>query len=262
MKKTDVPRLWSEIRRCAELESAQEPLLRDCITRRVLAQATFADAIGYAIVRGLENEDLSQPVLTELTRHVLESRPAVAMAAACDVEAYVARDPACESVLSPLLHYKGFLAIQCYRIANALWVEGRRTLARFLQARIAQAFAIDIHPAAQIGSALFVDHGTGIVVGETSVVADNVSMLHAVTLGGTGKVGGVRHPKIGEGVLLGAGATVLGNVEVGVGSKVAAGSVVLQSVPAHCTVAGVPAQPVGHPSVDQPSLEMSQDIDS
>ncbi len=244
------------------MEAEQEPLLRDCIVGRVLAHETFAQAITHAIVRGLENEELTRSVLTELTSRVVEAHPGVVMAAACDIEAYVARDPACESVLSPLLHYKGFLAIQCYRTTHALWIEGRRTLARFLQARIAQAFAVDIHPAAQIGRALFVDHGTGIVVGETSVVEDNVSMLHAVTLGGTGKVGGERHPKIREGVLLGAGATVLGNVEVGAGSKVAAGSVVLRSVPPHCTVAGVPAEPVGHPSVEQPSLEMTQDIDS
>jgi serine O-acetyltransferase len=230
--------------------------------RRVLSHATLADALESSIVGALANEDLGREPLVEVTRHILRTRPEIVAAAADDVEAYAARDPSCESVLSPLLHYKGFISIQGYRIAHELWMQERRMLARLLQARVAEVFAVDIHPGARIGRAIFIDHGTGIVVGETSVVDDNVSMLHGVTLGGTGKVRGDRHPKIREGVLLGAGAAVLGNVEVGVGSKVAAGSVVLHSVPPHCTVAGVPARLVGRPSVENPSFEMTQDIDS
>jgi serine O-acetyltransferase len=258
----DAAALWSEIRGLAAQEAEREPLLRGCLGRRVLAFETLAHAIAYAIACSLESDDLGREELYELASHILAMNPEIVEASASDIRAYVARDPACENVLAPLLHYTAFLAIQCHRVAHALWVGGRRTLARFLQAQTAKAFAVDIHPAARIGRSLFVDHGTGIVVGETSVIEDNVSMLHAVTLGGTGKVGGERHPKIRDGVLLGAGATVLGDIEVGAGSKVAAGSVVLHPVPPHCTVAGVPARPVGTPSVARPSLEMTQDIES
>jgi serine O-acetyltransferase len=170
------------------------------------------------------------------------------------------RDPACTSLLDPLLWFKGYQALQTYRVSHWLWKQGRRDLAHYLQSRASSLFALDIHPGAVIGKGLFLDHGTGIVIGETAVVEDGVSMLHGVTLGGTGKERGDRHPKVRRGVLLGAGAKVLGNIEIGACAKIAAGSVVLEPVPAGCTAAGVPARIIGCVDVPEPALEMDQRI--
>jgi len=177
-----------------------------------------------------------------------------------DLQAFRERDPACVRYSIPLLYFKGFHALQAYRVGHFLWQQGRSELALYLQSRVSEVFAVDIHPAAQIGSGILLDHATGLVIGETAVVGDHVSLLHEVTLGGTGKETGDRHPKIRSGVLIGAGAKILGNVEIGEGAKVAAGSMVLNDVPAHCTVAGVPAQPVGECSEGQPALEMNQGL--
>ncbi len=166
------------------------------------------------------------------------------------------RDPACHRFLQPLLYFKGFQAVQAYRIAHWLWNEGRQDLAYFVQMRASEMFGVDIHPAARIGQGIMIDHAHSIVVGETAVVGDNVSLLHSVTLGGTGKEDEDRHPKIGDGVLIGAGAKVLGNIHVGHCSRIAAGSVVLHDVPACKTVAGVPAKIVGEAGCDQPSMSM------
>ena len=178
-----------------------------------------------------------------------------------DIQAVVARDPACRGFSVPLLYFKGFHSIQAYRVAHHYWVRDRKALALYLQSRISEVFAVDIHPGARIGKGILFDHATSIVIGETTVIDDDFSMLHEVTLGGTGKAGGDRHPKIGRGVLIGAGAKVLGNVTIGEGAKVGAGSVVLDDVPPHCTVAGVPAKPVGYPAHALPALEMDQAID-
>jgi serine O-acetyltransferase len=161
----------------------------------------------------------------------------------------------------PLLYFKGFHALQAYRIAHHCWTTERRALALFLQSRISEAFAVDIHPGARIGKGILFDHATSVVIGETAVVEDDFSMLHEVTLGGTGKVGGDRHPKVRRGVMIGAGAKVLGNITIGEGAKIGAGSVVLTDVAPHCTVAGVPARPVGYPAHALPALEMDQGID-
>jgi serine O-acetyltransferase len=177
-----------------------------------------------------------------------------------DIEAVTRRDPASRGISEPFLHYKGFHALESYRVSHWLWIQRREALACYMQNRISEVFSVDIHPAARIGKGIFIDHATGVVIGETSVVDDDVSLLHEVTLGGTGKTTGDRHPKIGRGVLIGAGAKILGNVKVGEGSKVAAGSVVLTDVPPHTTVAGVPAVVIGRPAVEQPSLEMDQGI--
>jgi serine O-acetyltransferase len=258
----DAAALWEQIRAQADLEARREPVLRTYLERRVISHATFSGAITHALATSLRSEDLDRRTLVAVCDELLRDVPDLVEAAVTDVGAYVARDPSCENVLSPLIQYKGFLAIQAQRLAHELWVRDRRLLARLLQVRAAEVFAVDIHPGARLGRALFIDHGTGVVVGETCVVEDNVSILQGVTLGGTGKIQGDRHPKVRAGVLLGAGAIVLGNIEVGAGSKVAAGSVVLQDVPPHCTVAGVPAQPVGRPTVETPSFEMVHDIDS
>jgi serine O-acetyltransferase len=180
------------------------------------------------------------------------------MAARADIVAVYDRDPACDRFLLPMLFFKGFQAIQAYRIAHWLWTKGRRDMARFFQMRASETFGVDIHPAAKIGKGIMIDHAHSIVIGETAVVGDNVSMLHSVTLGGTGKEEQDRHPKIGDGVLIGAGAKVLGNIKVGHCSRIAAGSVVLQEVPPCKTVAGVPAKIVGEAGCDQPSVNMDQ----
>jgi serine O-acetyltransferase len=186
--------------------------------------------------------------------------PGIIAAAIADLVAIRMRDPAAENYLSPFLYYKGFHALQWRRIGHWLWRDGRRELAHFLQSRVSEVFAVDIHPAVPIGSGVFIDHGTGLVVGETAVIGDDVSILHEVTLGGTGKERGDRHPKVRDGVLLCAGAKVLGNVEIGRDAKVGAGSVVLHNVPPRATVAGVPARIVGWSSGSVPALEMDQSL--
>jgi serine O-acetyltransferase len=161
---------------------------------------------------------------------------------------------------TPFLYFKGFHALQTHRIGHWLWNHGRESLALFFQNQMSVEFGVDIHPAARLGHGIMLDHATGVVIGETAVVGNNVSILQSVTLGGTGKDEGDRHPKIGDGVLISAGAKILGNIRVGDGAKVGAGSVVLENVPAHTTVAGVPARIVGRPSSDQPALEMDHDF--
>jgi serine O-acetyltransferase len=177
-----------------------------------------------------------------------------------DLTAVRDRDPACPDLLTPLLWFKGFQAVQIHRVAHWLWAHGRIHLARHLQSRSAEVFAIDIHPAARLGRGILIDHGTGVVIGETSVVEDDVSILQEVTLGGTGKAGGDRHPKIRRGVLIGAGAKILGNIEIGEGAKVGAGSIVLDPVEPFTTVAGVPARPVGARHTGMAALTMDHSL--
>lgn len=196
--------------------------------------------------------------LRELFDEALKADASLGESTRADIVAYYERDPACSTYIQPFLYFKGFHALQAYRVAHWLWGQGRKAIALFLQNRISDLFAVDIHPAARLGRGIFIDHATGIVIGETAVVGDNVSMLHSVTLGGTGKEEEDRHPKIGNGVLIGAGAKVLGNIRVGNCSRIAAGSVVLQDVPACKTVAGVPARIVGEAGCAQPSVSMDQ----
>ena len=195
-----------------------------------------------------------------LHRTAATNDPAIIAAAAADLEAIRTRDPAAEGYLTPFLYYKGFHALQWHRVGHRLWRERRRQLAYFLQSRVSQALAVDIHPGARVGCGVFIDHGTGVVIGQTSVIGDDVSMLHEVTLGGTGKEQGDRHPKVRDGVLLAAGAKILGNIEIGRASKVGAGSVVLKNVPARATVAGVPARVVGTSRGTVPAWEMDQSL--
>ena len=198
--------------------------------------------------------------LRDLIDEALVNDPEIGAAARADIEAVRERDPACRTYSNPLLFFKGFHAIQSYRIAHYYWRTGRESLALFLQGRISQVLAVDIHPAARIGRGILMDHATGVVIGETAVVEDNVSMLHEVTLGGTGKETGDRHPKVRKGVLIAAGATILGNIEIGEGAKIGAGSVVLDDVPPHTTAVGVPARVVGRPKSEQPALDMDHYI--
>ncbi len=257
-KVAELDPVWARIMREAEEAIVQEPLLGGLAHASILHHPTIERALGFRISLKLASGEMSEQILREICDEAYSADPELAQAARADIAAVYERDPACHRLLQPLLFFKGFQAVQAYRVANWLWREGRRDLAYFLQARISEVFGIDIHPAARIGKGIMIDHAHSIVIGETAVVGDNVSMLHSVTLGGTGKEEEDRHPKIGDGVLIGAGAKVLGNIRVGHCSRIAAGSVVLSEVPPCKTVAGVPARIVGEAGCDQPSVSMDQ----
>ena len=236
---------WAAMRAQAEHDAASEPMLASRLHAAVLRHDSFDSALSIILARSLADEDVSAMLWREVAVDAYEAEPDLVTDALADAEAYLDRDPACRNALQPLLNFKGYRAIQCHRLAHRLWRQGRQALALAVQARVSVTFQVDIHPAAQLGRGLFFDHATATVIGETAVLGDNCSLLHSVTLGGTGKAHEDRHPKLGRGVLIGAGAKVLGNIEVGDGAKVAAGSVVLSPVEPFCTVAGVPAVPVG-----------------
>jgi serine O-acetyltransferase len=206
-------------------------------------------------------DDLSPMLAREIFEEAIEADAAIGAAVRVDLSAVFERDPACHSYVEAFLFYKGFHALECYRIAHWLWGQGREGLALFFQSRVSEVFDVDIHPAARLGRGIMIDHATGVVIGETAVVEDDVSMLHGVTLGGTGKETGDRHPKIRRGVLLSMGAKILGNIEIGEYSRIGAGSVVLKSVPAGCTAVGVPAKLVSCVGSERPSHDMNQLID-
>ncbi|MBW3540466.1 MAG: serine O-acetyltransferase [Planctomycetes bacterium] len=250
--------LWPAIRREVTAEVDREPILGSYLHAAILNHERLEDALSFHLAGKLESLSLPSMLVRELIDGVLTDGLDISLAVRADLRAVRERDPASHGYWQPFLYFKGFHALQSYRIAHQLWQDGRRGLALHLQSRISEVFGVDIHPAARLGRGILIDHGTGVVIGETSVVEDDVSMLHEVTLGGTGKETGDRHPKVRRGVLIGAGAKVLGNVEIGEGAKVGAGSVVLNDVPPHVTVAGVPARIVGRPEVDRPSLDMDQ----
>ncbi|MCU0910027.1 MAG: serine O-acetyltransferase [Rhodobacteraceae bacterium] len=250
--------VWSRITEEAEAAIREEPLLGGLLHSSVLHHATMERALAYRIALKLSSGEMGEQLLNEIAMEAYASDPRLGQSARADLVAVYERDPACHRFLQPLLYFKGYQAVQAYRVSHWLWTEGRRDLAYFLQMRISEHFGVDIHPAARLGKGIMIDHAHSIVIGETAVVGDNVSMLHSVTLGGTGKEDGDRHPKIGNGVLIGAGAKVLGNIEIGHCSRIAAGSVVLHPVPPCKTVAGVPARIVGEAGCDQPSITMDQ----
>ncbi|MCU0905157.1 MAG: serine O-acetyltransferase [Tabrizicola sp.] len=255
---TTVDPVWQRI--CAEAEEAirAEPLLGALIHSGLLHHPTLERALAYRFSLKLASGEMSEQILREIADEAYDADPAIGNAARADLMAVYERDPACHRFLQPILFFKGYQAVQAYRVGHWLWNGGRRDLAYFVQMRVSEVFGVDIHPNARIGRGLMIDHAHSIVIGETAVVGNNVSMLHSVTLGGTGKEDGDRHPKIGNGVLIGAGAKVLGNIGVGHCSRIAAGSVVLEEVPPNTTVAGVPARVVGKAGCDQPALTMDQ----
>lgn len=250
--------VWSKIRAEAEAMVKDEPLLGGVVHSSVLHNSTLERALSFRLSLKLSSGEMSEQLLREIADEAFRSSAKVRQAARADLVAVYERDPACHRLIQPLLYFKGYQAVQAYRVGHWLWNEGRRDLAYFIQMRVSEVFGIDIHPAARIGQGIMIDHAHSIVIGETAVVGDNVSMLHSVTLGGTGKEEEDRHPKIGDGVLIGAGAKVLGNIKVGHCSRIAAGSVVLHDVPPCKTVAGVPAKIVGEAGCDQPSQTMDQ----
>lgn len=250
--------IWDAIRRAALALANEEPILGSLVHASVLNQSRFEDALNYILAQRLGGEDVPALLLRQVFDTITLGDVQIGMAARADLAAVCDRDPACNSPLEALLFFKGFHALQAYRMAHALLHQNRRALAFYLQGRMALVFGIDINPTAKLGRGIMIDHGTGVVIGETAVVEDGVSMLQGVTLGGTGKEVGDRHPKIREGVMIGAGAGVFGNIEIGARAKIGAGSVVLKAVPARCTAAGVPARLVGACANQEPAREMDQ----
>jgi serine O-acetyltransferase len=254
------PPVWAALFNEAEHAAATEPTLGSMMHSVILSHDTLAGALSYQLARKLGDQEMRAMSVREICDEAYAAAPSLITSVYDDLRVVFERDPACKGYLQPFLFFKGFQALQSYRVAHWLWRQGRETLAFQFQSRVSELFQLDIHPAARIGSGIFLDHGTGIVIGETAVVGDEVSILHNVTLGGTGAKGGDRHPKLGKGVLVGAGAKILGNIQIGDYAKVAAGSVVLKPVPPHCTVAGVPARLVNCPSCPEPARSMDHTL--
>jgi serine O-acetyltransferase len=253
--------LWMQLRSEAERLCEDEEGLRTLVDDVVLSRGSFSEALSVRLSRRLAREDMPREIIEPLIADIFEKNEHIAHACSRDLLAMFERDPACFSPLEPLLFFKGFMALSTYRVSHQLWQDGRRWLALYLQSISSEVFSTDIHPAAQIGCGILLDHATSFVVGETAIIEDDVSILHEVTLGGTGKSTGNRHPIIRSGVLIGAGAKILGRVEIGTHAKVGAGSVVLNDVPPHTTVAGVPAIVVGEARESNPAMEMNQNLD-
>lgn len=260
-KAGNVEAVWTDLCRSGREVHASEPVLAHLLQEVILSQPTMAASLGARLARRLARTDMPRETLAPLLTEIFETNPAIVHSATRDLLAIKERDAACTSVLEPFLFFKGFLALTTYRVAHQLWNENRRWLALYFQSISSEAFAVDIHPAARIGCGILLDHATSVVVGETSIIEDDVSILHEVTLGGTGKECGDRHPIVRSGVLIGAGAKILGRVEIGTGAKVGAGSVVLADVPPHKTVAGVPAVVVGESIEENPAIAMNQKLD-
>lgn len=252
--------VWAALKQEAAEVAQAEPSLASLVNAVVIRHNSLAGALSYQIARKLGDQELRAMSLREIAQECYDADPSIIEKADADLRAVYERDPACKGYLQPFLYFKGFLALQTYRIAHWLLQQDRVPLALYLQSRVSETFQVDINPGAIIGSGVFIDHGTGIVIGETAVVGDDVSMLQGVTLGGTGSEWGDRHPKIGKGVLLGAGAKVLGNIHIGDYAKIASGSVVLKEVPAGCTAAGVPARLVNCPTCEEPAKSMDHTL--
>mgnify|MGYP002348231350 CR=1 FL=1 len=252
--------LWENLKSCARATQQAEPSLGPMLDEFVLMHDSFEQALALRLSAKLVYHSERGGHLHDVFREAFSSDPQIAEKVRRDLLAVSERDPACDTILTPFLWFKGFQAITCHRIAHWLWNNHRQQFARYLQSLVSEVFAVDIHPAAQLGGGILLDHATGFVAGETSVIEDDVSILHAVTLGGTGKEKGDRHPKVRRGVLIGAGAKILGNIEIGQGAKIGAGSVVLTSVPPHTTVAGVPAVVVGKTESAAPAFEMDHNL--
>jgi serine O-acetyltransferase len=250
--------VWSALKSEAEAAMAAEPALTGFIFATVMSHGELEASICHRIAQRLGHADVDAGLIAQTFTDVLASQPELGRAFRADLAAVLERDPACTRYLEPFLYFKGFHALVTYRFAHELWRQGRRDFALYLQSQSSRMFTVDIHPAARLGKGLMLDHATGVVIGETATVGDNCSLLHAVTLGGSGKQCGDRHPKIGSGVLIGAGAKVLGNIHIGNCSRIAAGSVVLADVPPHVTVAGVPARVIGPAGTAEPARTMDQ----
>lgn len=251
---------WQRLKREAQEVSAKEPLLASYLHACVLCHHNFETSLSFILSNKISDHVMPAIAVREMFDEAFLMAPHIVESAMQDIDAVVSRDPAVSSYLTVLMHFKGFQALQVHRLAHYLWHKERSELALFIQSRNSEVFSVDIHPAAKIGQGVMLDHATGIVIGETAVVENNVSILQNVTLGGTGNESGDRHPKIREGVMIGSGAKILGNIEIGMGCKVGAGSVVLNSVPPCYTVVGVPAKIVGKTTCSMPCESMDQNV--
>ena len=252
--------IWDKIREEVETAAANEPTLARFLHTTILHHKELESALSYLLASQLGDVTVTTMMLQEVILAAFSDDNDIRHAIRQDLKAVLKRDSACREYHIPFLYFKGFHALQTYRVAHSLWRQGRHSLALFLQSRMSQKFGVDIHPAARFGHSIMFDHATGLVVGETAVVGNKVSILQSVTLGGTGKEDGDRHPKVEDGVLISAGAKILGNIRIGEGAKVGAGSVVLCDVPPHTTVVGVPARIVGKPTSRLPALDMDHAI--
>ena len=260
-KKTDVVSLdpvWAALRAEAECIVENDQSLAGFIYSNVLNKKSLEDVVIHRICERLHQSDFSGNMIRSAFQLMTKASSDWSEVLRVDIGAYYDRDPACTRMIEPILYFKGFHALQTYRLSHWLVSEGRDDFAYYLQSRMSEVFQCDINPHSVLGRGIFIDHATGLVIGETARVGDDVSILHNVTLGGTGKESGDRHPKVGCCVLIGAGAKILGNIEVGDCSRVAAGSLVLKSVPEKTTVAGIPAKVVGVAGCSQPSRSMNQ----
>ena len=260
MSNSNEDTVWQRILEETKGQADAEPILASFLHATILNHSTLEQALSFHLANKLDSATASSLLLREVILEAFTSDPCIPKALRADLLAVEERDSACNELSIPFLYFKGFHALQTHRVTHWLWGQGRESLALFFQNRMSVEFGVDIHPAARMGFGIMLDHATGLVIGETAVVGNNVSILQSVTLGGTGKDEGDRHPKICDGVLISAGAKILGNICVGEGAKVGAGSVVLEAVPPHTTVAGVPAKVVGRPASDQPARDMEHDF--
>ncbi len=252
---------WQQLRGEAEDITSREPALASFVHATVLSHERLEDAICHRLAHRLAHSGVDADLLHQVLKEALQSKPKIGDDFRADLAAVIDRDPACKRLIEPLLYFKGFHALQTHRLAHVLWSAGRRDVALYLQSQASCVLNVDIHPAAKIGRGIMLDHASGVVIGETASIGDDASILHGVTLGGSGKERGARHPKIGRGVMIGAGAKILGNITVGNCSRIASGSVVLSDVPAERTVAGVPAKVVGYAKCSEPARAMDQTFD-
>jgi serine O-acetyltransferase len=253
--------VWTRVRDEAEAITRTDPSLGSFIYSNILSHDSFESALIHRLAQRLGNADLGADVVIKAFQDALDVEPDIGHAARADMVATFDRDPACHRYIDPLLYFKGYQALQTHRMAHRMWHMGRKDFAYYLQSRSSMISSLDIHPAANIGRGIMIDHGHDIVIGETCVIEDNVSIMQGVTLGGTGKESGDRHPKVRRGVLIGAGAKVLGNIEIGNCSRIAACSVVLHDVPPNRTVAGVPAKIVGYAGCEEPARAMDHNVE-
>lgn len=250
--------LWQQLKSEAQQVIQQEPLLASYVSACVLDHNSLQSALSFILANKLSDDVMPAVTMRELFDNAFNESPGIIENASSDIKAVFERDAAVSTHLAVILYMKGFQSIQVHRLAHFLWMNNRKELALFMQSQNSEVFGVDIHPACKIGRGVMFDHATGIVIGETTVIEDNVSILQQVTLGGTGNEKGDRHPKIRSGVMISAGATVLGNIEIGAGAKIGAGSVVLNDVEPHTTVVGIPAKAIGKPCTDTPSETMNQ----
>ena len=254
--------VWQKIRNEAQAVVENDKVMAGLVYDAILNHNSLEQSLAYHLSQRLDHSDIDASILDRTFNEIIENDETFRQTLRIDLAAVFERDPACNRLMEPLLYFKGFHALQTYRFAHRLWHSGSKDLALYLQSQSARIFGVDIHPNATIGKGIMFDHASGLVIGETAEIGDYTSILHGVTLGGSGKESGDRHPKIGSSVMIGAGAKILGNIRVGCCARIAAGSVVLSDVPKESTVAGVPAKVIGTAGCAEPARTMNQLLNS